>query len=101
VECLDNDPNDGAFVRVTITIGGHDAVEEYTTCKIFPLAASFGCESVPLGMTPILTVETPLPLFAVGTIAAEHANHFLVEVEAETEKVLGSFGLREYDAPGW
>jgi hypothetical protein len=52
-------------------------------------------------MTPILTVETPLPLFAVGTIAAEHANHFLVEVEAETEKVLGSFGLREYDAPGW
>jgi hypothetical protein len=63
-----------------------------------PASAARACHS---GMTPILTVETPLPLFAVGTIAAEHANHFLVEVEAETEKVLGSFGLREYDAPGW
>jgi hypothetical protein len=98
VECPDNDPNDDAFVRVNVTIGGRDAVEEYTMCKIFPLAASFGFESVPLWMTPILKVETPLPLFAVGTIAREHANHFLVEIETQTEKVLQSFGPREYDA---
>jgi hypothetical protein len=49
-------------------------------------------------MTPISKVETPLPLFAVGTIAAEHANCFLAEVKTETEKVLRSFGSREYNA---
>jgi hypothetical protein len=67
-------------------------------CKIFPLVASFGFESVPLGTTPILRVETPLLLFALGTIVAEHADHFLVKLETEIEKVLGSFRLREYDA---
>jgi hypothetical protein len=49
VECPDNDPNDVAFVRTTVTIRGRDVVEEYTTCKVFPLAASFSFESVPLG----------------------------------------------------
>jgi hypothetical protein len=76
VECLDNDPNDATFVRVTTTIGGRDAVEEYLACKICPLAASFGFESVPLGMTPVSKVESPLPLFDVGTIAAEHTDLF-------------------------
>jgi hypothetical protein len=98
VECLDNDPNNVAFVRATVTIGGYDAIEEYTVCKIFPLAASFGFESVPLGTTPMSKVEPPLLLFAVGTIVVEHADHFLAEVEMETKEVLGSFGLREYNA---
>jgi hypothetical protein len=49
-------------------------------------------------MTHVLKVEAPLPLFAVGTIAAEHADRFLVEVETETEKVLGSFRPRDYNA---
>jgi hypothetical protein len=98
VECPDNDPNDAAFIRATATIGGRDVVEEYVACKIYLLAASFGSESVPLRMTPVLKVETPLPLFAVGTIAVEHADHFLAEVETEAERVLGTFGLREYDA---
>jgi hypothetical protein len=91
VECLDKDPNDAAFVRATTTIGGRDAIKEYVACKIYPLAASFGFESVPLWMTPVLKVETPLPSFVVGTIAVEHANHFLAEVETEPEGVLGSF----------
>jgi hypothetical protein len=98
VECPDNDPNDVASVRVTVTIGVRHAVEEYIECKIFPLAASFVFESMPLGTTPISKVENPLPLFAVGTIAAEHIDHFLAEVKMETEKVLGRFRPRQYDA---
>jgi hypothetical protein len=50
VECLDNDPNDTAFIQASTTI------EEYLACKMYPLAASFGFESVPLGMTPLLKV---------------------------------------------
>jgi hypothetical protein len=53
VECPDNDPNNAAFVWATVTIGGRDAIEEYTARKILPLAASFGFESVPPRMTPI------------------------------------------------
>jgi hypothetical protein len=98
VECLDNDPNDANFIRVTATIGGRDTVEEYVACKIYPLAASFSFESAPLGATPVSKVETPLLLFVVGTIAVEHVDHFLVEVEIEVERVLGIFRLRGYDA---
>jgi hypothetical protein len=75
-----------------------DAVEEYVGCNIYSLAVSFGFESVPLGMTPMSKAEIPLPLFAIGTIAVEHVDHFLVEVETEAERVLGSFGPRQYDA---
>jgi hypothetical protein len=98
VECLNNDPNDVAFIQVTATIGGRDVVEEYVACKIYPLAASFNSESVPLGMTPVSKVETPLPLFSMGTIAVEHADRFLAEVETKAERVLGRFGPREYNA---
>jgi hypothetical protein len=98
VECPDNDPNDVAFVWATASIRGHDAIEEYIACKIYPVAASVGFETVPLRTTPVLKVETPWLLHAVGTIAVEHADQFLVEVETKVEKVLGSFGPREYDA---
>jgi hypothetical protein len=98
VECPNNNPNNAAFVRATTTIGGRDAVEEYVACKIYPLAASFGFESVPLGMTPVSKVETPLPLFIVGTIAVEHVDQFLVKVETKAGRVLGRFRPREYDA---
>jgi hypothetical protein len=65
---------------------------------MYSLAAGFGFESVALGTTPMSKVETALPPFAVGTVAAEHANHVLAEVETEVERVLGSFGSKEYDA---
>jgi hypothetical protein len=53
---------------------------------------------VPVGMTPMSKVETPLPLFTMGTIAVEHASRVLAEVQTEAERVLGSFGPRECDA---
>jgi hypothetical protein len=97
VDCLDNDPNDVAFVRATAAIGGHEAIKEYMACKICPLAAGFSFESMPLGMTPVSKVETPLSLFVVGNIAVEYATRVLVEIETEAKKVLGSFGPKEYD----
>jgi hypothetical protein len=39
----------------------------------------------------------PLQLFAVGAIVVAYASHVLAKVETEAEKVLGSFGPREYD----
>jgi hypothetical protein len=98
VECLDDDPNDAAFVRATATNGACDAVEEYLARKMYPLVAGFGFERVPVGMTPVSKVETPLPLFTLGSIAMQHASHILAEVEMEVERVLGGFWPREYDA---
>jgi hypothetical protein len=100
VECPDSYPNVAAFVWATATIRGYNAVEEYIACKVYPLAASFIFESVPLGMTPTLKVEVPLPLFVVESVSLEHANHVLAEVEMEAERVLGSFGPKEHDALG-
>jgi hypothetical protein len=47
VECQDNDPNDAAFVDATATIRGHNVVEEYVSCRMYPLAASFNFDSDP------------------------------------------------------
>jgi hypothetical protein len=94
VECSNDDPNDATCVQVTTAIRGCDVVEEYVACKMYPLATGFGFESVPDWMTPISKVETLLPLFAVSTIAVEHASRVLVEVETEAKRVLGSFGPR-------
>jgi hypothetical protein len=67
-------------------------------CKRYLLAAGFSFKNVPVETTLVSKVEICLPLFAVGTIAAEHIDRFLVKVETDDEKVLGSFGPREYDA---
>jgi hypothetical protein len=76
VECPDTDPSNAAFVRAAATIRGRDVVEEYVACKIYPLAASFGFESAPLGTTPMSKVETPLLLLAMGTITMKRADQF-------------------------
>jgi hypothetical protein len=98
VECSDDDPNDTAFVQAIAAIRGRDVVEEYVACKMIPLAIGFGFKSMSVGMTLVSKVETCLPQFTMGTIAVEHADHFLVDVETDAERVLGSFGPREYDA---
>jgi hypothetical protein len=56
VECLDNDPNDVAFVRATTTIGGRDAIEEFVACKMFPLASGFSFKNMPISMTLVSKV---------------------------------------------
>jgi hypothetical protein len=94
VECLDDDPNDTAFVRATATIGGWDAVEEFVACKMYPLASGFGFRGMTAGTTPVSKVQTPLPVFPVGAVSTEGASRIL----AEDERILGSFKPKEYDA---
>jgi hypothetical protein len=63
VECLDDDPNDAAFIRATTTIEGRDAVEEFMAWKMFPLAFGFGFKDMPVGTTPISKVRNLLHYF--------------------------------------
>jgi hypothetical protein len=98
VDCPDDDPNDASFVRATATIGGRDVVEEFSACKMYPLASGFGFKAVTVGSTPMSKVQTPLPMFSVEAVSTESASCILAEVETEAERILGSFGLKEYDA---
>jgi hypothetical protein len=43
-------------------------------------------------------VQAPLLLIAVESVAAEHTDRVLAEIETEAEKVLGSFRPKEHDA---
>jgi hypothetical protein len=64
---------------------------------MYQLASSFGFKGVTLSTTPVLKVRTPLPVFLVETVSVENARRVLVEVEMEADKILGSFGPKEYD----
>jgi hypothetical protein len=68
VECLNNNPNDAAFVRAIATIRGRNAVEVYVACKMYPLVAGIGFETVPLRMTLVSKVEDRAPFLLWGTL---------------------------------
>jgi hypothetical protein len=98
VKCLDKNASDDSFVRAAATIGGHDAVEEFLACKMYPLASCFSFWDVAIGMTPVLKVRTPLPLFPVEAVPTENACYVLAGIETNTVRILASSGLKEYDA---
>jgi hypothetical protein len=67
-------------------------------CKTYPLEVETALRLFAVGTIAVSKVETALRLFAVGTIAAEHANRVLAKIETKAERVMGSFGPREYGA---
>jgi hypothetical protein len=62
-QCPDNEAGDLAFVKATRTIGGRDAIEEYTACELLPLSASFYLGVILEGETPVSKLMVPLPTF--------------------------------------
>jgi hypothetical protein len=101
VGCLDDDPNNVAFIHMTATIGGQDAVEEFVACKMYPLAYGFSFKDVVVGTIPVMKVRTPLLVFPVGIVSVEGASHLLAEIETEAERMLGSIRLKEYGHCRW
>jgi hypothetical protein len=98
VECLDSDMSDAAFVHATTTIGGHDAVQEFFVCWMYPLASSFSFRVVTVGTNAVSKVKTPLPLFPVEPVPMKDDGRFLVKVEMDTERILGNYGTKEHKA---
>jgi hypothetical protein len=86
-----------AFVHATASIGGRDTVEKFMACKIYPLASGVGFRGVTIGTTPMSKVPTPLPILPVEAVSEESASRILTEVETEAQRILGSFGSKEYD----
>jgi hypothetical protein len=96
VDCSYIDVNDTAFVQATTMIGGHDPVEEFLACGMYPLSSGFGFRDVAIRTTIVSKVETALPIFPVEAVSAGSANHFLAKVKSDADKFLGSYGPREY-----
>jgi hypothetical protein len=78
-------------------IEGHDDVEEFLACGMYPLASDFGFRNVTVGMIAMSKVKAPLPLFVMEVVSAEDAGCFLVKVETDIERILGNYGLKEHD----
>jgi hypothetical protein len=98
VTCRDSDMNDVDFVQATVTIGGRDTVEEFVAYGMHPLASNFVFRDVTIGTLAVSKVETPLLVFPVEPVLAEDVGRFLVKVESDIERILGSFSPNEYDA---
>jgi hypothetical protein len=65
---------------------------------MYPLTSGFDFRGVTIGTIPVPKVRTPLPMFPVEAVSVENASRILAEVETKVENVLGSFGLKKYDA---
>jgi hypothetical protein len=94
VDCPDSDINNAAFVCMTTMIGGHDVVEEFLTCGMYPLLAGFSFKNVTTGMTAMSNVKVPLPVFPMEMILVESPDCFLSKVEIDAERILSSPGPR-------
>jgi hypothetical protein len=60
-DCFGEDLSDGAFVWASKCIEGRDAVEEFKSCGVWPLAAAVNFEQVKVSLTPISKLEPPPP----------------------------------------
>jgi hypothetical protein len=98
VDCPNHDISDATFGQATTVTGGCDIVDEFLACGIYPLSVGFGFKNVTTDTTVVLKVEVPLPIFPVEAVSMEITYHFLVKVEIDAEKILGSYRAKEHDA---
>jgi hypothetical protein len=96
--CPDDDLSDSAFVWASKSIGGRDAVEEFISCGVWPLAAGIDFEQVKIGETPISKLNVPLPRFPLRHEDDEDDIVFLVRVEQEARVIVGSYMGTEHEA---
>jgi hypothetical protein len=65
-------------------------------CGLYPLSASFGFQDTNGGTIAVLNVVVPLPIFSVDPVSTESAPRFLVKIETEVERIVGSDGPKEH-----
>jgi hypothetical protein len=95
---VEDDVNDRAFIRVTTNIGGHDVVEEYLVCGVWPLSATWDLSDVEEAEAPLLKVMVPLPKVFAMKGSKEKDHEFVMRVCVGANKLVGSYGLMEHQA---
>jgi hypothetical protein len=92
------DLSDDAFVWASKNVGGLDAVEEFVSCGVWPLATSVNFEHVKVDLTPVSQLNVPLLRFSLSHEDEEDDTHFLVRVEQEARNIVGSYTCTEHEA---
>jgi hypothetical protein len=95
--CGPEDPNFTAFIKVTSLIGGHDAVEEFLACGLWPLGQQFGF-LVETKESPLSKVLVPM-LQITATIGEwESEAQFVPRIEKAANELIGRYNLVEHKA---
>jgi hypothetical protein len=89
-DCPRDDLSNGTFVLASKCIGGRDAMEEFVSCGVWPLAAGINFEHVKVGVTPVSKLKVPLPGFPLSCEDGEDDIKFLARVEQEARVIMGS-----------
>jgi hypothetical protein len=98
INCPDFDGRDAAFIKAAGFIGGRDTIEEFFTCRLYPLAANSRLGEVAEGITPPSKLKVPLPKFRVVQSNEEDDVKFWARVELEAENNIGAYGCPEHEA---
>jgi hypothetical protein len=85
VDCPGTDVNNIAFIQATTMIRGHDAVEEFLACGMYPLSTGFSFKNVTNDTIVMLKVVVLLSVFPVEPISTENADRFLAKAKTNAE----------------
>jgi hypothetical protein len=86
------------FVWASKNIGGRDAVEEFVSCGVWPLAAGVNFEHVKVDFTPVSKLKVHLLRVPLSHEDEEDDTHFLARVEQEARNIVGSYTRMEHEA---
>jgi hypothetical protein len=86
-----------AFVEATSLIGGHNAVEEFLACGLWPLGELFGFR-VETKESPLSKVMVLMPLITVTIMEWESEAKFVAHVENVVNLLVGNYNIVEHKA---
>jgi hypothetical protein len=86
-----------AFVEATSLIGGHNVVEEFLACGLWPLGELFGFR-VETKESPLSKVMVLMPLITVTIMEWESEAKFVAHVENAANLLVGNYNIVEHKA---
>jgi hypothetical protein len=96
-ECGPADTDVAAFTEVALIIAGHDIVEEFLACGLWPLSEKFGFK-VETRETPPSKVVVPMPQVTLVIGAQELGSTFEERIATATCLLVGNYNIDEHNA---
>jgi hypothetical protein len=94
--CGPEDANFATIIEATSIIGGHNAVEEFLTCGLWPLSEKFGFK-VEMKESPLSKVVVPMPQVETIIGTEEPGAEFEVCIVNAVDLLVGSYNVAEHN----
>jgi hypothetical protein len=98
IQDFGEDLSDDAFVWASRSIKGRNAMEEFVSCGVWPLAGDVTFEHVKVDLTPVSNLKVPLPRFSLSRKDEEDGTRFLARVEQKARNIVDSYTCVEHEA---